>query len=121
MLVVLESLAPTERAVFVLREVFDMPYEDIATIVDKSPSAVRQLAHRSRQHTRARQPRFDIDKNEHRLVTERFLAACAGGNTAALFDLLAPEVVILSDGDGDGGGKARRPVVRSSAPTRQAG
>ena len=75
MLTVLETLAPAERAVFVLREVFDVPYAEIARAVDKTPAAVRQIAHRAREHVAARRPRIQVDRAEHQQVLERFLAA----------------------------------------------
>ena len=99
MLRVLDTLSPTERAVFVLREVFGFEYDEIAVAVEKSPAAVRQLASRSRNHVRARRPEpvpaADVDA-----VVQRFLAAAAGGDLQALMDVLAPEVVLLTDGGG---------------------
>ncbi|EMY34445.1 putative sigma factor [Arthrobacter crystallopoietes BAB-32] len=109
MLVVLESLTPDERAVFVLREVFDFPYTDIADATGKSTAAVRQLAHRAKEHVRDRQPRFDVDAAQQRQVANRFISATLGGDLQSLMDLLAPGAVLISDG----GGKvsaARRPV-----------
>src|SRR3954447_8834218 len=79
MLTVLETLGPAERAVFVLREVFDVSYEEIAEAVDKSPAAVRQIAHRARDHVAARRPRMSISATEQQEVVERFLAAVRGG------------------------------------------
>ncbi|MFF2244379.1 RNA polymerase sigma-70 factor [Arthrobacter sp. NPDC058130] len=110
MLVVLESLSPDERAVFVLREVFDFPYSEIAEATGKSLVAVRQLASRAKAHVQARQPRFEVDAQRQKAVTDRFVAATLGGDVQALMDVLAPGAVLLSDG----GGKvsaARRPVV----------
>ncbi|WP_019629297.1 RNA polymerase sigma factor SigJ [Actinomadura atramentaria] len=109
LLVVLETLTPLERAVFVLNEVFGYAHAEIAEILERSPSAVRQLAHRAREHVRARRPRYSTDRRLQRRVTERFIAAALGGDLAALLELLAPDVVLWSDG----GGKARsalRPV-----------
>ncbi|GGO89575.1 RNA polymerase sigma24 factor [Nocardioides phosphati] len=100
MLTVLESLAPTERAVFVLREVFDAPYDEIAEAVGKSPAAVRQIAHRSRAHVEARRPRMEVTRSEQQQVVERFLAAVTGGDVQALMDVLAPDVVLVADGGG---------------------
>ena len=100
LLVVLETLSPLERAVFVLREAFGAPYEEIALVVDRSEEAVRQLAHRARQHVDERRPRFDADARTRREVTERFLAAAAGGDVDALMELLAPDVTLVSDGGG---------------------
>ena len=109
MLVVLESLSPRERAVFVLREVFGFDFDDIGAAVDRSPAAARQIAHRAREHVQARRPRFDADAVTVRAVMDGFLAALGGGDLQGLMDLLAPDVVLLSDG----GGKrqaARRPL-----------
>ena len=100
LLVVLETLSPLERAVFVLREAFGAPYEEIALVVDRSEDAVRQLAHRARRHVDERRPRFDADARTRREVTERFLAAAAGGDVDALMELLAPDVTLVSDGGG---------------------
>ncbi|WGL53399.1 RNA polymerase sigma-70 factor [Nocardioides sp. BP30] len=100
MLTVLETLTPTERAVFVLREVFDVPYEEIAAAVDKSPAAVRQIGHRARSHVAARRPRVAVDRREQRAVLERFLVALQGGDVQALMDVLAPDVVLIADGGG---------------------
>ena len=117
MLVVLESLAPAERAVFVLREVFGFPYSDIGAALGKTEAAVRQLAHRAREHVQARRPRFDVNHDQHRTVTRRFLAAAAGGDIDGLMAVLAPDVALLSDG----GGKARaalRPVAGADKVAR---
>lgn len=110
MLVVLETLSPLERAAFVLREVFDLPFSEIATTLDKSEAAVRQLAHRARSHVQARRPRQPVDANRHREVTARFLRAASTGDVDGLLVLLAPDAVLVSDG---GGVKraALRPVV----------
>ena len=109
MLTVLESLAPAERAVFVLREVFDVPYAEIAAAVDKTPAAVRQIAHRARGHVAARRPRVRVDRAEHQRVVDRFLAAVGSGDLQALLDVLAPEVVLVADGGGEVAA-FRRPV-----------
>jgi RNA polymerase sigma-70 factor (ECF subfamily) len=103
MLVVLESLTPEERAVFVLREVFGFEHAEIGAALGRSAPAVRQLAHRAREHVQARRPRFDVDWNQQREVTERFLAAAAGGDIEGLMTVLAPDVTLLTDG----GGKTR--------------
>ncbi len=110
MLTVLETLAPTERAVFVLREVFDVPYADIAAAVDKTPVAVRQIAHRARGHVAARRPRIQVDRAEHQQVVGRFLAALRTGNLQVLLDVLAPDVVLVADGGGEVAA-VRRPMV----------
>ena len=112
MLTVLETLAPAQRAVFVLREVFVLPYADIAQAVDKTPGAVRQIAHRARQHVAARRPRIQVDRAEHQQVVERFLAALRSGDLQVLFDVLAPDVVLVADGGGEVAA-FRRPVVGS--------
>ncbi|MEW2246800.1 RNA polymerase sigma-70 factor [Streptomyces sp. NPDC006975] len=109
MLVVLETLTPVERAVFVLREVFGYSHAEIAGVLERPEPAVRQIAHRAREHVRARRPRHDTDVGRREEVTSRFIEACAGGDLAAVMELLAPDVTCWSDG----GGKvtaARRPV-----------
>src|SRR6478672_2694822 len=100
MLTVLETLTPTERAVFVLHEVFDVPYDEIAAAVDKSQAAVRQVAHRAREHVAARRPRMHVDRTEQQQVVERFVAAVTAGDVQGLMDVLAPDVVLLADGGG---------------------
>lgn len=109
MLVVLETLSPLERAVFVLKEVFDFSYAEIGAAVERSESAVRQAGHRARNHVQARRPRFEADRGKKRAVTERFFAAATGGDINDLMQLLAPDVTLWTDG----GGKVRqalRPV-----------
>ena len=100
MLLVLETLTPTERAVFVLREVFELPYDEIATAVGKSPDAVRQVAHRARSHVLARRPRQEVTRAEQDRVIERFLAAAATGDLQSLLDVLSPDVVLVTDAGG---------------------
>ncbi|TLF77594.1 RNA polymerase sigma-70 factor [Nocardia cyriacigeorgica] len=100
MLLVLETLAPVERAVFVLREVFALGYDEIAEAVDKSPAAVRQIAHRAREHVAARRPRGPVSADETRGVLDAFQRALHTGDLQALLDVLAPEVVLLGDGGG---------------------
>jgi RNA polymerase sigma-70 factor (ECF subfamily) len=112
MLLVLETLGPTERAVFVLREVFDVPYEEIAEAVDKSPAAVRQIAHRARGHVAARRPREVVSPTETREALDAFKRAVETGDVQRLLDILAPDVVFM----GDGGGVVQalpRPIVGS--------
>ncbi len=111
MLTVLETLGPAERAVFVLREVFDLPYDEIATAVDKTPAAVRQIAHRAKDHVAARRPRVQVDPTEQEEVLERFLTAINTGDLQGLMDVLAPDVVSVADGGGKVRGAARRPIV----------
>lgn len=105
-LVVLESLSPLERAVFVLREAFGFPYAEIATALDRSEAAVRQLAGRARRHVDEGKPRYDVDPTERRDLTERFLTAAAGGDLGGLLALLAPDVRLV----GDSGGKSKAPL-----------
>ena len=100
MLIVLESLSPLERTAFVLAEVFALTSPEIALTLDRSPAAVRQLVHRARSHVQARQPRQAVDAARHRQVTERFVAAASGGDLAELLQVLAPDVVLVSDGGG---------------------
>jgi len=100
MLTVLETLAPVERAVYVLREVFDLPYADIAAAVEKAPAAVRQIAHRAREHVAARRPRIQVDRAEQQQVVERFLAALTTGDVPGLLEVLAPDVLVVGDGGG---------------------
>ncbi|MGY0005551.1 RNA polymerase sigma-70 factor [Micromonospora sp. I033] len=117
MLLVLETLAPTERAVFVLREVFDLAYEEIAEAVDKSPAAVRQIAHRARAHVAARRPRGVVSQAETRDALQAFQRAAETGDLQSLLDILAPDVVLL----GDGGGIKQavpRPVVGADKVAR---
>jgi RNA polymerase sigma-70 factor (ECF subfamily) len=100
MLTVLETLGPVERAVFVLREVFETPYDEIAVAVDKSPAAVRQIAHRARDHVAARRPRMPVSTAEQQEAVDRFLAAIRNGDLQGLLDVLAPDVLVVSDGGG---------------------
>lgn len=110
MLTVLETLAPAERAVFVLREVFETPYEEIAAAVDKTPESVRQIAHRARRHVAARRPRMDVDPVEQSAVVDKFLAAVTTGDLQTLLDVLAPDVVAVADGGGLAPA-SRKPIV----------
>ncbi|MGW2647082.1 RNA polymerase sigma-70 factor [Streptomyces sp. NPDC001393] len=100
MMLLLETLSPTERAVFVLREVFDVDYDEIAAAVDKSPVAVRQIAHRARRHINARRPRSVVSVTETRAALESFQRALETRDLQGLLDVLAPEVVVVSDGGG---------------------
>lgn len=100
MLLVLETLTPPERAVFVLREVFELPHEEIAEAVGKTPAAVRQIAHRARGHVTARRPRQVVAAGEREAIVERFFAAVDGDDLQSLVDVLAPDVVLLTDGGG---------------------
>ncbi|MFC5749394.1 RNA polymerase sigma-70 factor [Actinomadura rugatobispora] len=103
MLVVLETLSPLERAVFLLKEVFGFPYGEIAQALDRSETAVRQLGTRARKHVEARRPRFETDRRARREATELFLEASLGGDLNKLMEALAPDVVLWTDG----GGKVR--------------
>ncbi|MBO0511103.1 RNA polymerase sigma-70 factor [Streptomyces beijiangensis] len=105
-LVVLESLSPLERAVFVLHEAFGFPYGEIAETLDRSDAAVRQLGARARKHVEERKPRFDVDPAERRDLTERFLAAATEGDLQGLLSILAPDVRLV----GDSGGKSKAPL-----------
>ncbi len=117
LLVVLETLSPVERAVFVLREVFGMSAAEVGAVLGRSEAGVRQLAHRAREHVEARRPRFDTDRRAQQEVTERFLAAVAGGDVDALLAVLSPGVVLTSDG----GGKTKaalRPIAGADKVAR---
>ncbi|MFI6733416.1 RNA polymerase sigma factor SigJ [Nonomuraea sp. NPDC050451] len=103
LLLVLETLSPLERAVFVLREAFDLPFSEIAEIIGRAEPATRQLARRARDHVREKRPRFDVDREERRRITERFINASAEGDLDGLIELFASGVTMVSDG----GGKAR--------------
>ncbi|MET9024925.1 RNA polymerase sigma-70 factor [Nocardia sp. NPDC004168] len=100
MMLVLETLSPTERAVFVLREVFDLGYEEIAAAVGKNPPTVRQIAHRARRHVEARRPRSVVSPSQTRASVEAFGRALESGDPQGLLDVLAPHVVLMSDGGG---------------------
>jgi RNA polymerase sigma-70 factor, ECF subfamily len=100
MLTVLETLEPTERAVFVLHQVFDMPYGEIAEAIGKSAAAVRQIAWRAREHVAARRPRVQVSPSEQQVVVDRFLAALRTGRLLDLMEVLAPDVVLVADGGG---------------------
>ncbi|MFG2503235.1 RNA polymerase sigma-70 factor [Streptomyces sp. NPDC048441] len=100
MLLVLETLSPSERAVFVLREVFGLDYDDIAEAVGRTPSAARQLAYRARAHVAARRPRGDVSPAQTRAALQAFQRAVETGELQDLLDILAPDVVALSDGGG---------------------
>jgi RNA polymerase sigma-70 factor (TIGR02957 family) len=117
MLLVLETLTPTERAVFVLREVFDVGYDEIAEAVDKSPAAVRQIAHRARAHVAARRPRGVVTPEATRDALEAFQRAVETGDVQGLLEVLAPDVVLV----GDGGGLKQavlRPIVGADKVAR---
>jgi RNA polymerase sigma-70 factor (ECF subfamily) len=111
MLVLLETLTPDERAVFVLREVFGFDYDEIAGAVDKSATTVRQVAHRAREHVQARRKRFEpVDATSSAEITEQFLTAAATGDMEGLLSMLAPNATWTADHGGKASA-ARRPVV----------
>ncbi|GAB2632720.1 RNA polymerase sigma factor SigJ [Nocardia goodfellowii] len=110
LLVVLETLAPVERAVFVLNEVFGYTHAEVAEMIDRSPAAVRQLAYRARRHVQARRPRRAADARVQREVTERFIAATLSGDVAGLLSVLAPEVTLWTDGGTKGPAHSLLPV-----------
>jgi RNA polymerase sigma-70 factor, ECF subfamily len=118
MLVLLETLSPDERAVFVLREVFGFDYREIADAVGKPAPTVRQVAHRAREHVRARRKRFDnVDPQRNAEITAQFLATAASGDVEALMAMLAPDATWMADS----GGKvsaARRPVIGAEKVAR---
>ncbi|MER5772357.1 RNA polymerase sigma factor SigJ [Streptomyces sp. NPDC001985] len=100
MMVVLETLSPMERAVFVLREAFGYDYPEIANVLGRTCDSVRQLAHRARKHVEGRRPRYQPDSKVVRAATERFLDAALGADLGTLMEILAPEVQLWSDGGG---------------------
>jgi RNA polymerase sigma-70 factor (TIGR02957 family) len=123
MLTVLETLVPVERAVFVLREVFEMPYDEIAEAIGKSAVSARQIARRAREHVAARRPRMQVSRLEQQAVVERFLAALRTGQLRELMEILAPDVVLIADGGGfaaaaltpvDGAERVARVLARAS-------
>ncbi|RBQ19380.1 RNA polymerase subunit sigma-24 [Spongiactinospora rosea] len=120
LMLVLETLSPTERAVFVLREVFGVGHEEIAAAVGKSSAAVRQIAHRARRHVEARRPREAVSPSQARMAVESFQRALETRDLQGLLDVLAPQVVLVSDGGGvkqaapqpiTGAGKVARMIV----------
>ncbi|SDK81244.1 RNA polymerase sigma-70 factor, ECF subfamily [Glycomyces sambucus] len=110
LMVVLESLTPAERAVFVLADVFGYGHNEIAAMLDRTPAAVRQTAHRARAHVQARRPKYAVDPAVHRQVTERFMAAVSGGDLDALIGLMAPDVELTCDGGGLAPAAGPRPM-----------
>ncbi|MBF8193586.1 RNA polymerase sigma-70 factor [Nonomuraea sp. K274] len=103
LLVVLETLSPLERAVFVLREAFDLPFAEIAEVIGRAEPATRQLARRAREHVEEKRPRYEVGRDERRRMTERFINASANGDIDGLIELLSSGATMVSDG----GGKAR--------------
>ena len=100
MLIVLESLSPLERAAFVLTDVFGMPPREVASAIDRTPAAVRQLVHRARSHVEARRPRHAVDAARHRAAIERFVTAASTGDVTGLLAVLSPDVTLVTDGGG---------------------
>ncbi len=100
MLVVLDTLSPLERAVFILKEVFGFSFREIAGMLERGEASVRQVGHRARAHVQARRPRYDTPAEVRRQVTDEFLAACLGGDINRMMELLAPDVTAWSDGGG---------------------
>ena len=114
MMVVLETLSPDERAVFVLREVFGFGHDEIATTIGKSTAAVRQMAHRAREHVQSRRKRFEpVDPKQSLELTAQFFATASTGDIDALITMLAPDVVWTADSDGKASA-ARKPVAGSA-------
>ncbi|OLT11949.1 RNA polymerase subunit sigma-24 [Pseudonocardia sp. CNS-139] len=113
MLLLLETLTPDERAVFVLREVFGFAHREIGEAVGRTEESVRQIAHRARSHVQARRKRFDPRPQAAQQIADRFLAAATTGDIQSLMDLMAPDVVVLADGGG------RAPVPRSPLVGRE--
>jgi RNA polymerase sigma-70 factor (ECF subfamily) len=101
-LLMLESLSPLERAVFILREVFDYDYAEIAAMVDKSEANCRQVFHRARQHLAERQARFESTQEQREQVTRQFMHAASTGDVQGLLRLLADDAVLIGDGGGKG-------------------
>lgn len=99
-LLLLEALGPVERAVFLLREVFDYEYAEIAEIVGKSEANCRQMVRRARQHLRERRPRFPVSREHQLKMTERFIEACEKGDMEGLVGLLTSDIILISDGGG---------------------
>jgi RNA polymerase sigma-70 factor (TIGR02957 family) len=110
LLTVLETLGPVERVVFVLHEVFEMPYDEISEVVGKTLVAVRQIAHRARGHVAARRPRMQVDRAQQEATLEKFIAAISSGDVLDLAGMLAPDVVLIADGGGLARA-ARKPLV----------
>ena len=115
-LVLLEELQPVERAAFLLHDVFDYPYEEIAVIVERNEAACRQLVSRARRSIEARRHRFDADRAQHRALTRQFLMACGTGDLDGLVAMLADDVVVWTDG----GGKVRAALRPVTGPQRSA-
>lgn len=116
-LVVLESLSPAERAVFLLHDVFGYPHGDVAAVLGRSPEAVRKLASRARTHLQDRRPRYEVDAARRTEVADAFVSACQTGELEAFLAVLSPDVTLVSDGGGKASA-ARRPVVGAERVAR---
>ncbi len=116
-LVLLERLTPTERAVFLLREVFDYSYAEIATIVDKSEANCRQMIRRARQHIANNRPRFEASVDDQQQLVVQFMETCANGDLPGLMNLLAEDITLWSDGGGQVHA-ARKPIYGASRVAR---
>jgi len=114
-MVLLENLTPAERAVFILREVFDYPYDEIGEMLDKSEGACRKLYSRAKAYVAANRPRFRAKPSEHQRLLEKFHVATASGDLEGLTHLLAEEAVLWADGGGKVRGAATRPVIGRKA------
>jgi len=117
LMVALEALSPAERTAWVLHDLFGLPFRDVASVVGRTPAAVRQLAVRARAHIAAGASRIEVDPGERRRVADAFLTAAAGGDLATLVSVLDPDVVLVSDGGGQVRA-ARRPVVGANNVAR---
>lgn len=117
-LVLLEQLSPLERAVFLLREVFDYDYDEIAAIMEKDEAACRQLFSRARKHIADHRPRFKPDPNEHRQLLKQFVEAVTTGNVEGVIQLLADEVTLTADGGGKLLNALKQPLHGSEAVAR---
>jgi RNA polymerase sigma-70 factor (ECF subfamily) len=129
-LVLLEQLSPLERAAFLLREVFGYPYAQVAETLDRSQDSCRQLVARARRHLDAERPRYEVDAARHEELTDRFLEACLTGDVDGLAELLAADVVLVTDGGGQvravrkpvvGRDKVGRVMITITQPDRRAG
>ncbi len=116
-MVLLERLQPAERAAFLLREVFDYDYDEIARMLGKTEANCRQMVHRARQHIRERRPRFDVSKETQARLTQQFMQACASGDLEGLMSLLTEDVQLLSDGGGQVNA-ARKPITGADRVAR---
>ncbi|MEV0286542.1 sigma factor-like helix-turn-helix DNA-binding protein [Kribbella sp. NPDC050820] len=103
-------MSPAEPAVFVLHQAFAYPYTEIADMLGRTPEAIRQVAHRAREHVTAQRPRYRVTARVQQKATERFIEATLGGDLEALLDVLAPDVTLWTDGGGKGPATSLLPV-----------